>query len=72
MNEKKKTSKFNKSFIESYNKNSDIVYIFEVGVEYLKHLHNLHNDPPFLPEKKTEKKLVITNNFYNKEKLVVM
>ena len=48
------------------------VYIFEVGVEYLKHLHNLHNDPPFLPEKKTEKKLVITNNFYNKEKLVVM
>lgn len=49
---KKKTSKFNKSFIESYNKNSDIVYIFEVGVEYLKHLHNLHNDPPFLPEKK--------------------
>ena len=38
-----------------------MVYIFEVGVEYLKHLHNLHNDLPFLPKKnrfKSEKNLL--------------
>ena len=24
-------------------------YFFEVGVQYLQDLHNLHNDLPFLP-----------------------
>ena len=40
-----------------------MVYIFEVGVEYLKHLHNLHNDLPFLP-KKTD--LKVKKTCYNK------
>lgn len=30
----------------------DIGFIFEVDLEYPKHLHRLHNDFPFFPEKK--------------------
>ena len=43
-------SNFNESFIENYDENSNKGYIFEVDVEYLKNLHKLHNELPFLPE----------------------
>ena len=50
------TSQFNKYFIKRYNEESDKRYCFEVDVQYLKKLHDLHNDLPFLPEKiKVEK-----------------
>ena len=47
-------------------------YILEVDVKYLKKLHNLHSDLPFLPERMEInkcKKLVC--NLYNKKKYVV-
>ena len=41
--------------------------MFEVDIEYLKHLHELHSDLPFLPEK--DGKLLAT--LRNKESYVV-
>ena len=50
-----KLSKFNERFIKRYNENRDLGYFIEVNVEYLKNLLTLHNDLPFLPEKKNLK-----------------
>ena len=41
---------FDESFIKSYGEESDEGFFLEVDVQYLKKLHNLHNDLPFLPE----------------------
>ena len=46
-------SKFNENFIKNYDKNSGKGYILEVDVEYLKNLHKLHSNLPFLPERMT-------------------
>ena len=57
---------------KKYNKNGKKVYIFEVDVKYLKKLHKLHSDLPFLLERMEInkcKKLVC--NLYNKKKYVV-
>ena len=43
--------KFNEGFIKSPDENNDKGYIFEVDVEYLKHVHDLHSGLPFLPER---------------------
>ena len=48
----KKTSQFNEGFIESYNEESDEEYFLEVDVQYTEKLHELHNDLPFLPERR--------------------
>ena len=47
----KDTSQFNEDFIKNYNEESDEGYFLEVDVQYLKKLHELHNDLPFLPER---------------------
>ena len=47
----KDTSQFNEGFIKSYNEESYEGYFLEVDVQYLKKLHELHNDLPFLPER---------------------
>ena len=62
-------NEINEEFIKNYNENDNKGYIFEVDVRYLKRLHDLHSDLPFLPER-TEinkcKKLV--SNLFNKKK----
>ena len=47
-----KLSKLNERFIKSYNENSNIGCFLELNVEYPKNFFNLHNDLPFLPERK--------------------
>ena len=49
----KDTSQFNKDFIKKYNEESDEGYFVEVDVRYLKKLHELYTDLPFLPERMT-------------------
>ena len=46
----KNVSKINEDFIKNYD-DSDKGYILEVDVEYPKHLHDLHSDLSFLPER---------------------
>ena len=46
----KDTSVFNKEFIKNYNEERGGGYFFEVDVQYLEKLHDLHNDLPYLPE----------------------
>ena len=41
----------NEEFIKNYNENDNKGYILEVDVKYLKRLHKLHSDLPFLPER---------------------
>ena len=47
----KKLSKFNEDFIKNYSENSNKEYIFELDVEYLKNVFNLHRDLSFLAER---------------------
>ena len=44
-------SKINEEFIKNYDENNDKGYILEVDVKYLKRLHKLHSDLPFLPKR---------------------
>ena len=62
----------NEEFIKNYNENDKKRFILEVDVKYLKKLHDLHSDLPFLPERMEInkcKKLVC--NLYDKKKYVV-
>ena len=58
----KDTSHFNKDFIKNYIDESDKRYVFEVDIQYIEKIHDLHNDFLFLPEiikiKKVEKLVV--------------
>ena len=47
----KDISQFNKDFIKNYNKESGKGSFFEVDVQYLENLHDLHGDLPFFPER---------------------
>ena len=64
--------KFNESFIENYDENSDKRHILEKDVKYPKNLHKLHSELPFLLEKilinKCEKLLCTV---YNKKKTML-
>ena len=62
----------NEEFIRNYDEDSDKGYTFEVDVEYLKDLHDLHSDLPFLPErKKINKCIKLVCNLYDKNNYVV-
>ena len=66
-----KINETNEDFIKNYDENNDKGYILEVDVKYLKRLHELHSDLPFLSERmevKKCKKLVC--NLFNKKKYV--
>ena len=66
------SNKINEKFIKSYNKNDKKRYILEVDVKYLKELHDLHSDLPFLPERmKINKCKKLVCNLYDKTKYVV-
>ena len=41
----------NEEFIKNYNENDKKGYILEIDIKYLKKLHDLHCDLPFLPER---------------------
>ena len=43
--------KFSEGFIKNYDEDSDKGYILEVDVKYLKNLHDLHSDLPFLQKR---------------------
>ena len=61
--EENNISRFNESFIKNYGENSDKGCLLEVDVKYPENLRKLHNDLPFLPERKKIakiKKLVFT------------
>ena len=67
-----KINEINEEFIKNYNENDKAGYILEVDVKYLKKLHELQSDLPFLPERleiNKCKKLVC--NLYDKKKYVV-
>ena len=58
--------------IKNNDEDSDKGYIFEVDLEYPKHLHELHSDRPFLPERmKTNKYKKLACNLYDKNNYVV-
>ena len=66
------TSKFDEDFIKCYNYVNDEGYFFEVDVEDIKNLHDIHNDLPFLPERmKIEKVEKVVANLHVKEEYVI-
>ena len=42
----KDASQFSEDFIKNYNEESDEGYFLEIHVQYIKKLHELHNDLP--------------------------
>ena len=65
-------SRINKEFIKNYDENNDKGYILKVAVKYLKKLHDIHGDLPFLPKRmKTDKCKKLVCNLRNKNKCVV-
>ena len=66
------TSQLNEDFIKNYNEESDEGYFLEVHVQYLEKLQELHNDLPFLPErKKIEKVEKLVTNLHEKTEYVI-
>ena len=51
------TYQFNEDFIKLYDEDSNIGYFLEADVLYPEKLHELHNDLPFLPERKKIEKI---------------
>ena len=66
------TSHFNEDFIKNYIEKNDQGYFLEVEVEYPEKLHELHNDLPFLPErKKIDNIEKLVTNLYDKNEHVI-
>ena len=66
------TSQFNEGLIKNCNEESDEGYFLEVTVQYLKKLHELHNDLPFLLERMKIKKVgKLEANLNNKTEYVI-
>ena len=68
----KDTSQFNKDFIKNYIEESDEGHFFEVDVQYLEMLHELHNNFPFLSERiKIEKVEKLVANLHDKNEYFI-
>ena len=66
------TFQFNKDFIKNYNEESDEEYFLEVEVQYLKKLHEIHNDLPFLSERMKVKEVEkLVANLHDKTEYVI-
>ena len=66
------TFQFNKDFIKNYNEESDEEYFLEVEVQYLKKLHEIHNDLPFLSERMKVKEVEkLIANLHDKTEYVI-
>ena len=64
-------NEINEEFIKNYNENDNKGYILEVDVKYLKRLHELHSDLPFLSERmKIDKCNKLVCNLFNVKKYV--
>ena len=64
------TPQFNEDFIKNYNEEVDEGF-FEVDVQYLERLNELHNDLPFLPDRmKIERLENLAANLYDKTEYV--
>ena len=64
--------KFNDELIKKCDENSDVGYIFEVDIEYPKHIRMLHSDLAFLPERmKINKSTKLFCNVQDKQNYVV-
>ena len=65
-------SKIDEHFIKNYGEDSDKGYILEVDAEYLKNLHDLHSDLPFLLERmKIDKCKKLVFNLCDKKDYIV-
>ena len=63
---------YTEDIIKKYDENDDYGAILEVDVDYPKHLHKLHSDLPFLPERmKINKVDKLICNLQNKRNYVV-
>ena len=68
----KDLSQFNENFIRNYDEYSDIGYFLEVDIDYSEKLFNLHQDLPFLTErKKANKEEKLVCSIEDKEKYVI-
>ena len=68
----KDISQFNEDIIEKYIEGSDEGYFLKVDVQYLKKVHELHNDLPFLSERmKIEKVEKLVANLHDKTEYVI-
>ena len=66
------TEDYTEDIIKKYDENDDYGAILEVDVDYPKHLHKLHSDLPFLPERmKINKVDKLICNVQNKRNYVV-
>ena len=59
-------------FIKNYNEDDHFGYFLNVDIEYVRELHDLHSDLPFLPERmKINKCNKLVCNLYDKNNYVV-
>ena len=66
------TSQFNEDFIKNYSEEGDEGYFFEVDVQYLEKLHELHKDLLFLLGRMKIKKVEkLVANLHEKTEYVI-